>query len=150
IEGKIAKWLKEVCLLEQESVIESDKTVEALRANLAKELGADITLARFARFQLGEGIEKPTAPDFAAEVAKMAGGGDPRAFSGGLDRPRRDPPLLHDSRARRARSCGGRRLRPRRAARRRLGGVARRAAHILRRGRRSRASRERRDGAHAR
>src|SRR6187399_645155 len=74
IEGKIAKWMKEVCLLEQESVIESDKTVEQLRAALAKELGAEITLSRFARFQLGEGIEKPTAPDFAAEVAKMAGG----------------------------------------------------------------------------
>jgi len=74
IEGKLAKWMKEVCLLEQESVIESDKTVEQLRAALAKELGGEVTLSRFARFQLGEGIEKPTAPDFATEVAKMAGG----------------------------------------------------------------------------
>src|SRR6478735_1471234 len=56
------------------SEIQSDKTVEALRAGLAKELGTDVTLSRFARFQLGEGIEKPTAPDFASEVAKMAGG----------------------------------------------------------------------------
>jgi len=74
IEGKLAKWAKEVCLLEQESVIDTDKTVEALRAGLAKELGTDVTLSRFARFQVGEGIEKPTAPDFAEEVAKMAGG----------------------------------------------------------------------------
>ena len=74
IEGKLAKWAKEVCLLEQESVIDTDKTVEALRAGLAKELGTDVTLSRFARFQLGEGIEKPTTPDFASEVAKMAGG----------------------------------------------------------------------------
>jgi elongation factor Ts len=74
VEGKLAKWLKEVCLLEQDSVIESDKTVEQLRASLAKELGAELTLSRFVRFSLGEGIEKPTAPDFAAEVAKMAGG----------------------------------------------------------------------------
>ena len=74
IEGKLAKWAKEVCLLEQDSVIETGKTVEALRAGLAKELGTDVTLSRFARFQLGEGIEKPTAPDFASEVAKMAGG----------------------------------------------------------------------------
>jgi elongation factor Ts len=74
IEGKLAKWAKEVCLLEQESVIDTDKTVEALRAALAKELGTDVTLSRFARFQVGEGIEKPTAPDFASEVAKMAGG----------------------------------------------------------------------------
>ena len=74
IEGKLAKWLKEVCLLEQASVIESEKTVEQLRAELSKELGADVTLARFVRFERGEGIEKPTAPDFASEVAKMAGG----------------------------------------------------------------------------
>jgi len=74
IEGKLAKWAKEVCLLEQESVIDTDKTVEALRAGLAKELGTEVTLSRFARFQVGEGIEKPTAPDFASEVAKMAGG----------------------------------------------------------------------------
>ncbi len=73
IEGKLAKWAKEVCLLEQQSVLDADKTVEALRAGLAKELGTDVTLSRFVRFQLGEGIEKPTAPDFATEVAKMAG-----------------------------------------------------------------------------
>ena len=74
VEGKIAKWLKEVCLLEQASVIENEKTVEQLRAELSKELGAEVTLSRFVRFERGEGIEKPTGPDFAAEVAKMAGG----------------------------------------------------------------------------
>jgi elongation factor Ts len=74
IEGKLAKWMKEVCLLEQVSVVESEKSVEQLRAALAKELGADIVLARFVRFERGEGIEKPTGDDFAAEVAKMAGG----------------------------------------------------------------------------
>jgi elongation factor Ts len=74
IEGKLAKWAKEVCLLEQQSVTEAEKTIEHQRAALAKELGADVTLSRFVRFERGEGIEKPTAPDFAAEVAKMAGG----------------------------------------------------------------------------
>jgi len=74
IEGKLAKWAKEVCLLEQQSVLDADKTVEALRAALAKEVGADVTLSRFVRFERGEGIEKPTTPDFASEVAKMAGG----------------------------------------------------------------------------
>jgi elongation factor Ts len=74
VEGKIAKWLKEVCLLEQTSVIESEKTVDQLRAELGKALGADVTLARFVRYERGEGIEKPTGDDFAAEVAKMAGG----------------------------------------------------------------------------
>jgi elongation factor Ts len=74
IEGKIAKWLKEVCLLEQQSVLDADKSVDALRAALAKELGTDVALSRFVRFERGEGITKPTGDDFAAEVAKMAGG----------------------------------------------------------------------------
>ncbi len=74
IEGKLAKWAKDVCLLEQQSVIDTEKSVEALRASLAKELGADVTLSRFVRFERGEGIEKPATPDFASEVAKMAGG----------------------------------------------------------------------------
>jgi elongation factor Ts len=74
IEGKIAKWLKEICLLEQQSVLDADKTVDALRAALAKELATEVALSRFVRFERGEGIEKPTGDDFAAEVAKMAGG----------------------------------------------------------------------------
>jgi elongation factor Ts len=74
IEGKLAKWMKEVCLLEQVSVVESEKSVEQLRAALAKELGTEVVLARFVRFERGEGIEKATGDDFAAEVAKMAGG----------------------------------------------------------------------------
>ncbi|MEO7034756.1 MAG: translation elongation factor Ts [Polyangiaceae bacterium] len=74
IEGKLAKWAKEVCLLEQQSVLDAEKSVEALRAALSKELGADVTLSRFVRFERGEGIEKPVTPDFATEVAKMAGG----------------------------------------------------------------------------
>jgi elongation factor Ts len=74
IEGKLAKWTKEVCLLEQVSVLESDKTVDQIRAALAKELGTDVVLARFVRFERGEGVEKPTGPDFASEVAKMTAG----------------------------------------------------------------------------
>jgi elongation factor Ts len=72
IEGKVAKWLKEVCLLEQQSVLDTDKTIEQVRESLAKELGTDIALVRFVRFERGEGIEKPVGDDFAAEVAKMA------------------------------------------------------------------------------
>jgi len=74
IEGKIAKWMKEICLLEQQSVLDNDKTVDELRRALGKELGVEISLSRFVRFQCGEGIEKPQGDDFAAEVAKMAGG----------------------------------------------------------------------------
>jgi elongation factor Ts len=73
IEGKLAKWMKEVCLLEQDSVIESGKTVDQLRAELGKALGGDVAVKQLARFQLGEGIDKPTGDDFASEVAKMAG-----------------------------------------------------------------------------
>lgn len=72
IEGKLAKWKKEICLLEQQSVVETDKTVDQLRAELAKSLGAEISIEQFVRFERGEGIEKPEGPDFAAEVAKMA------------------------------------------------------------------------------
>jgi elongation factor Ts len=71
VEGKVAKWLKEVCLVEQQSVIDTDHSIDQLRAALGKSLGGEIELERFVRFQVGEGIEKP-AEDFAAEVAKMA------------------------------------------------------------------------------
>jgi elongation factor Ts len=72
IEGKVAKWMKEVCLLEQQSVIETDKSVDQLRVDAGKALGTDVVVERFARFQLGEGIDKPEGDDFAAEVAKMS------------------------------------------------------------------------------
>lgn len=74
IEGKLAKWAKEICLLDQPSVLEGDKTVDQVRAAVAKELGGDVVFSRFVRFERGEGIAKPTGDDFAAEVAKMAGG----------------------------------------------------------------------------
>lgn len=74
VEGKIAKWLKEVALLDQPSVLETEKTVEQLRVELSKELGAEVSLTKFVRFERGEGVEKPTGEDFAAEVAKMTGG----------------------------------------------------------------------------
>lgn len=74
IEGKLNKWLKEICLLEQTSVIESDKTIKALVAEAGKALGATLTVQSFARFERGEGIEKPKAKDFAAEVAEMSQG----------------------------------------------------------------------------
>ena len=47
---------------------------DELRQAIGKELGGDVALTRFVRFQCGEGIEKPVGDDFAAEVAKMAGG----------------------------------------------------------------------------
>jgi elongation factor Ts len=74
IEGKVGKWMKEVCLLEQQSVLESDKSVDQVRAELEKAVGGSVKVLGFVRFECGEGVEKPQGPDFASEVAKMAAG----------------------------------------------------------------------------
>ena len=73
LEGKVAKWYTDVCLLEQEAVTESGTKVRALVDKVAKAVGGTVAVRRFVRFERGEGIEK-AADDFAAEVAKMAGG----------------------------------------------------------------------------
>jgi len=67
VEGRIRKFYEEVVLLEQVWVHDGESRVKAV---LAK---AGIKLAGFARFQLGEGIDKPQGPDFASEVAATAG-----------------------------------------------------------------------------
>ena len=69
--GQINKYFGEVCLLEQAFVIDPDQKVGKLVAALAKELGTDIKLKSYARYQLGEGIEKRT-DDFVAEVAALS------------------------------------------------------------------------------
>ena len=60
IDGQLAKWSKEIALLEQEH-IRSDryegKTIEKLREELAAKTGENIVIARFARFQVGEDME---------------------------------------------------------------------------------------------
>jgi len=73
IEGRMRKFYEEVVLLKQTFVINPDLTVEKAIAEAAKEAGSDITLKAYARFELGEGIEKEEG-DFAAEVAAAAGG----------------------------------------------------------------------------
>ena len=70
IEGKIKKFFKENCLVDQEFVKDGDLTVAQYTAKVAKNLGGDIKIVKFARFQKGEGLEK-RADDFAAEVASM-------------------------------------------------------------------------------
>lgn len=71
IMGQINKYFGEVCLLEQAFVIDPDQKVGKVVEALAKELGSEIKLNSFVRFQLGEGIEKKE-DDFAAEVAAMS------------------------------------------------------------------------------
>ena len=70
IEGKIKKFFKENCLVDQEFVKDSDLSVAQYTAKVAKDLGGDIKIVKFTRFQKGEGLEK-RADDFAAEVASM-------------------------------------------------------------------------------
>jgi elongation factor Ts len=74
IGGKLRKWMEEVCLLEQKSVIETDKSVGALVQAAAEQLKAKLRLTGFVRYQLGEGIDKPVKEDFASEVARMSQG----------------------------------------------------------------------------
>ena len=67
VEGRIRKFYEEVVLLEQVWVHDGESRVKAV---LAK---AGVKLTGFARFKLGEGIDKPEGPDFASEVAATAG-----------------------------------------------------------------------------
>ncbi len=71
VEGRLRKYYEEVVLLEQIYVVDGENRIAQVIENAAKTLGAPIKLTGFARYQLGEGIEK-TQDDFAAEVAKMA------------------------------------------------------------------------------
>ena len=70
--GRIQKFYKEVCLVEQPYVKDGDLTVTKFLKNVANEIGTDIEVVKFARLEKGEGLEK-RVDDFAAEVAKMAG-----------------------------------------------------------------------------
>jgi elongation factor Ts len=72
VEGRLRKYYEEVCLLEQVYVIDGETKVSKVVENAAKDVGAPVKLVGFARFQLGEGIEKEES-DFAAEVAATLG-----------------------------------------------------------------------------
>lgn len=74
VEGRIRKFLEEVVLLKQAFVMNPDQTIEQLIADTGKSLGAPIAIKGFARLALGEGVDKPPAEDFAAEVAAVTGG----------------------------------------------------------------------------
>jgi elongation factor Ts len=72
VDGQIAKWTKEICLLDQSFVKNPDKTIFDLQQELISKIGENIKIRRFVRFELGEGLEKKKT-DFAAEVAAQAG-----------------------------------------------------------------------------
>ena len=70
VNGRISKYYKEVCLLEQPFIKDGDITVAKYTENTGKELGGDIKVLSFVRFEKGEGLEK-REDNFADEVASM-------------------------------------------------------------------------------
>jgi len=72
VDGKVEKFYREICLLEQEYVRDSQLTVQKLLEQTGKEAGTDLSIERFVRYQLGEGIERKEA-NLAAEVAEQLG-----------------------------------------------------------------------------
>ncbi len=73
VEGRIAKYYKEVCLLEQPFIKDPDKTIDQLLKEKIALIGENLSIRRFARFEVGEGIEKKQE-NFAEEVAKQLQG----------------------------------------------------------------------------
>ncbi len=70
VDGKIKKYFKEVCLVEQEYVKDSKLSIQQYTDSVAKELGGSIQIAEYVRFEKGEGLEK-REDNFADEVASM-------------------------------------------------------------------------------
>ncbi len=74
VEGRIKKYYKDVCLLEQPFVKDGDKSIKQVMAETAKAIGANLDLVKFERFERGEGIEKRKdnfAEEIAAQMAAM-------------------------------------------------------------------------------
>lgn len=72
IDGKIKKWFQDVCLLEQPFVKDDKTTLGKVQTELTAKIGEKISVRRFVRYEVGEGMEK-RSDNFAEEVAKQAG-----------------------------------------------------------------------------
>ncbi|MBO5772729.1 MAG: translation elongation factor Ts, partial [Clostridia bacterium] len=66
--GRIQKYYKEVCLLEQPYVKDEDINVKGEVARVSKEIGSEISVVRFAKYEMGQGIEK-RVDNFVDEIA---------------------------------------------------------------------------------
>lgn len=73
VEGKLAKWKKEACLLDQPSIMGDEKTIRQRMEELSAKIGEKISVRRFTRYELGEGIAKKKS-DLAAEVTEALRG----------------------------------------------------------------------------
>lgn len=74
VEGRVQKYYKDVCLLEQDFVKDPSKTITGLLNETIAAIGEKITIRRFVRFEMGEGLEKKVdnfAEEINAQVAKM-------------------------------------------------------------------------------
>jgi len=71
VEGRIQKYYKEFCLLEQAFVKDPEKSIRDLVNEKIAEIGEKISIRRFARYEMGEGLEK-RQDNFAEEVMKQA------------------------------------------------------------------------------
>jgi len=73
VEGRINKYLAEICLLDQPFVKDPDKTIGQLLTEKIATIGENIVIRRFVRFERGEGLEKKEE-NFAEEVMKQING----------------------------------------------------------------------------
>jgi elongation factor Ts len=67
VDGRIKKFYKEVCLMEQDFVKDPEKTISDLVTEYTLKIGEKITIRRFVRYEMGEGLEKRN-DNFAEEV----------------------------------------------------------------------------------
>jgi len=72
VEGRIEKFYKNICLLEQDYIKDSDKTVFQYQTEMVAKIGENISIRRFTRYEMGEGLEKKEE-NLADEVAKIMG-----------------------------------------------------------------------------
>ncbi len=72
VEGKMKKWVEENCLMSQKFVKDQDKTIEQVQLEVTAKTGEKVSIRRYVRWELGEGLEKRTH-DLAAEVAEQLG-----------------------------------------------------------------------------
>lgn len=73
VEGRVVKFYKDFCLLDQEFVKDSSKTIQAVLNEATMTIGEKITVRRFTRYEMGEGLEK-RQDNLAEEVAKQMAG----------------------------------------------------------------------------
>ncbi len=73
VEGRVKKYYKDVCLLDQEFVKDSSKTIAQIINEAILTIGEKISVRRFVRYEMGEGLEK-RSDNLADEVAKQMAG----------------------------------------------------------------------------